>query len=202
MECSQQEPGLPVGEERVGDELLPLVYEELHRLAQAKMATESPGHTLQPTAFVHEAYLRLIQGKNARWRSRGAFFGAAAEAMRRILIERARRYKAVKHGAGRRRVPLSEAHGSAIDSDVDLEALDSALDALEENDPRAAKVVKLRYFVGLSIQETAEILEISPRTVQNDWTMSKTWLRDRLRWSVAPDADDVASADLPPNDLS
>ncbi len=162
------------------DRLLPLVYGELRRLAGAKMATESPGHTLQPTALVSEAYLRLVKDERTRWENRAEFFAAAAEAMRRILIERARRYKAVKHGAGRSRVPLHEGNVAVADADVDLEALGEALDELEAVDARAARVVKLRYFVGLTIEETAEVLGVSPKTVVNEWTTSKTWLRDRL----------------------
>ena len=162
------------------DELFELVYTELHGLATSKMASEPTNHTLQPTALVHEAYLRLLKERGTAWESRAQFFAAAAEAMRRILIERARRYRAVKHGAGRKRVSLEVFNPGTPEPDIDVTALSEALDLLAERDSRAAEVVKLRYFVGLTTEETAELLDISPRTVRNDWMVSKTWLHRQI----------------------
>ena len=162
------------------DQLFELVYTELHRLATAKMTAEPRNHTLQPTALVHEAYLRLVKEQGAAWENRAHFFSAAAEAMRRILIERARRVRALKHGGGRSRVPMDEFQLPGEEPDVDVEALSEALEQLAERDARAAGVVKLRHFAGLTIEETAEILDISPRTVRNDWVVGKAWLRQQI----------------------
>ena len=166
---------------RVEDELLPLVYEELHRLAVAKMAREPAGHTLQPTALVHETYLRLVRMKKLRWRSREAFFFAAALAMRRILIERSRRYRAIRHGSGWSRVALDDSRVSSDVPETDVESLCEALDRLEVVDARAARVVQLRFFVGPSLDETARVLSVSPRTVRYDWLTAKSWLRRELK---------------------
>lgn len=175
------------GDSKASAELLPLVYKELRDLAQRRMANEPAGHTLQATALVHEAYLRLL-GKDAdaaRWDSKGHFFAAAAEAMRRILVERARKYGRIKHGGGRDRLPLNEDVATISERDTDsdaLLALDEALQHLETQNDRQARVVKLRYFAGLTIDETARALDVSPATVKNDWLYARAWLhRDMSR---------------------
>lgn len=161
------------------DQLLPLVYEELRRLAHARMRRERPGQTLQPTALVHEAYLRVI-GDDARWDDRRHFFAAAAESMRRILIDRARRYAAVKHGAEMRRTEFDGLQVEGADDVERLVAWDELLDRLQDRDAIMADVVKLRFFAGFSIPETADALGISPRTVNRHWTASQAWLRLQL----------------------
>jgi RNA polymerase sigma factor (TIGR02999 family) len=169
------------GNRQASEELLPLVYDELRQLARARMARETPGQTLQPTALVHEAYLRLIQGDDIGWEGRGHFFAAAAEAMRRILIERARRRAAEKHGGLAERTVLSE--DITIVADIAPEvliALDDALAKLESIDAEMAAVVKLRYFAGLSVDETAQSMALSPRTVNRQWTSARAWLQREL----------------------
>ncbi|MHC4140311.1 MAG: sigma-70 family RNA polymerase sigma factor [Planctomycetota bacterium] len=174
------------GDRAASDELLPLVYDQLRGLARKKMAGESPGHTLQPTALVHEAYLRLV-GDASDWDSRGHFYVAAAEAMRRILVERARRYDRQKHGGGRQRVPLAGADAAADENDpIDVLALDTALRDLQSKDPRLYDVVMLRHFTGLSNEETALTLGISERTVSREWSYARLWLVKAL----TPDEDD------------
>lgn len=158
------------------DRLLPVVYAELRRMADRQLSRERPGQTLQPTGLVHEAYLRMIDDRPLPWASRGHFFAAAAEAMRRILIERARRYARGKHGAGRRRVTLDPDTPDASVSPEDFLTLDRALDQLTERDPAMAEVVKLRYFAGLTVAETARCLELSPRSVNRQWTAARAWL--------------------------
>ena len=170
---------LTAGESQAADELLPLVYEELRRVASAQLRQERPGQTLQATALVHEAYLRLIGGETS-WENRRHFFAAAAEAMRRILIDRARRKRRVRHGGGRQRVEL-EADELAVDApSVDLLALDEALDRLAAEDPQKAELVKLRYFAGLNEQEAADVLGISRATAARHWAYARAWLFDRL----------------------
>jgi RNA polymerase sigma factor (TIGR02999 family) len=165
------------GDPKASEELLPLVYEELRRLAAAKMAKERPGQTLQPTALVHEAWLRLIgPSDNASWRGRSHFFAAAAEAMRRILIERARRRLRIRHGGGQERVDLEAAEEVGTESDEHLLAVHEALERLEAGDSVKAQVVKLRFFVGLSDAEVGEALGISARTVERHWAYAKVWL--------------------------
>jgi RNA polymerase sigma factor (TIGR02999 family) len=164
------------GETQAAGQLLPLVYEELRMLAAARMAEEAPGHTLNATALVHEAYLRLIGQEDARWDGRAHFFAAAAEAMRRILVDAARRKRAGKHGGGVRRHDATEIHIAAPQAPEDLVALDEALDRFAAIDPRKADLVKLRYFVGLTIEQAAEALGISPATAKRHWTYSKAWL--------------------------
>ena len=165
-----------------GDELnalFPVVYDELRRLAGRYLRREHPGHTLQPTALVHEAYMRLMQQRRIDLNDRAQFFGAAAETMRRILVNHARDRRAVKRGAGATPVAI-EAALEVADTDApneDLLAVDEALTALAALDPRQARVVELRYFAGLSIEETAEVLAISPATVKREWTTAKAWLR-------------------------
>jgi RNA polymerase sigma factor (TIGR02999 family) len=167
------------GDPRASAELLPLLYRELRRLAGALMAKTPPGNTLQPTALVHEAYLRLVGPVDGEWNSRGHFFSAAAQAMRQILVDQARRKGARKHGGGLRKVELDEA-GEAdlrIESPVaDVLALDGALSRLERDAPRKAEVVKLRYFAGLSVEETAAALGVSVPTVERDWRFARAVL--------------------------
>ena len=164
------------GDGAAAGELLPLVYTELRNLARRRMARESPGHTLQPTALVHEAYLRLVKDEHLQWENRRHFFAAAAEAMRRILIERARRVAADKHGGGARRVPLEDAGLRDEPKPDELLALDEALRRLESRDPTMSSVVKLRYFAGLTVPETANALGLSPRTVDRTWAEARAWL--------------------------
>ena len=161
------------GDARAEEELLPLVYAELRQLARAKMAREQPGHTLQATALVHEAWMRL---GDRRFENRAHFFGAAAEAMRRILIERARRKLAAKHGAGAEHVDADEIEIAAPSKDDEMLAVHEALDALALHDARKAELVKLRYFAGLTIEEAAEVLGISVPTAKRDWTYARAWL--------------------------
>lgn len=167
------------GKPRASEELLPLVYEELRRLAAARMAQEPAGHTLQATALVHEAYLRLVKEEDVQWQGRAHFFAAAAEAMRRILIERARRRGRLKHGGAHKHVSVEdfEPGGSKGDSDgIDLIALDESLERLKKEDPRLERVVTLRYFGGLSVEQAAQVLEVSERTVKRDWEFARAWL--------------------------
>jgi RNA polymerase sigma factor (TIGR02999 family) len=169
------------GEPSAAEALLPLVYEELRELAAQKMAQEKPDHTLQPTALVHEAYLRLVDvEQRQRWDGRGHFFAAAAEAMRRILVERARRKKAAKHGGGRHRVNVDTVAIIASENDDDLIAISEALDCLAAIDPVKAELVKLRYFAGLTIAECAEALGISCATAKRHWTYSRVWLYEQV----------------------
>ena len=163
------------------EELLPLVYEEMRRLARARLAREAPGHTLAPTGLVHEAYLRLVEDPEMRWENRAHFFAAAAEAMRRILIERARRYARQKHGGGRRRVSVDEDVLGSEPRAEELLDLDRALGKLEARDTVMARVVKLRYFGGLTVEETAQALDTSARSVNRLWTAARAWLARELR---------------------
>ena len=164
------------GNAQASEELLPLVYNELRRMAAHKMASEPAGHTLQPTALVHEAWLKLVDSSSQSWQNRAHFFGAAAEAMRRILIDRARRKLAARHGGGAGRVDVDEIDFAAPAKDDELLAVHEALDALAGHDPRKAELVKLRYFAGLSIDEAAEVLGISAPTAKRDWTYARAWL--------------------------
>jgi RNA polymerase sigma factor (TIGR02999 family) len=165
------------GDPRAAEELLPLVYDELRTLAARKLAREKPGQTLQATALVHEAYLRLVGAQDPGWEGRGHFFAAAAEAMRRILVEAARRKAGPKAGGGRRRVDFAAIEPAVDDPRVDLIALDEALSALEAEHPRKADLVRLRFFAGLSIAQAAELLGISEATANKDWSYAKGWLR-------------------------
>jgi RNA polymerase sigma factor (TIGR02999 family) len=168
------------GDGQAAAELLPLVYEELRKLAASKMANEAAGDTLQTTALVHEAWLRLVGNDNPTFGGRAHFFAAAAEAMRRILIDRARRKRAVRHGGGQKRVDIQEVDLAAPAADDQLLAVDEALDKLAAQDPLEAQLVKLRYFVGLTTEETARLLDISPRTARNYWAHARTWLYHEL----------------------
>ncbi len=162
-------------------ELLPLVYAELRRLASARLAAEKPGQTLEPTALVHEAYVRLVGGDNLqRWDNRGHFFAAAAEAMRRILVENARRKRTQKHGGGQGRVDIDINNVAEPDREEELLAVHESLDLLATADPQAAELVKLRYFVGLPIPEAAEVLGISPRSADRLWAYARAWLRTSM----------------------
>jgi RNA polymerase sigma-70 factor (ECF subfamily) len=162
------------------DQLVPIVYQELHRQAQHYLQRESPGHTLQTTALVHEAYLRLVDQREARWQNRAQFFGVAAQLMRRILVDYARRHQAAKRGGSAIQVPFEEGAVAAAESEVDLMALDDALTRLAALDLQQARVVELRYFTGLGIEETAEALGISPATVKRDWAIARAWLKREL----------------------
>lgn len=168
------------GDKAALDQLTPLVYDELKRLAHRYMRRENPGHSLQTTALVNEAYLRLTEGKPVNWQDRAHFFAVSANVMRRILIDMANSRNAQKHGGGAHHVALEEALVIAQERDSDLIALDDALKLLAEFDPRKSKVVELRYFGGLSVEETAAVLNVSPDTVMRDWKMAKTWLLKEL----------------------
>jgi RNA polymerase sigma factor (TIGR02999 family) len=169
------------GDPAAAADLLPLVYDELRKLAAARLATEPPGQTLQPTALVHEAYLRLVGGGQPDgWDGCGHFFAAAAEAMRRILIDQARRRMTVKHGGAGRRVELSEEPAAAEQPPEDLLALDEALTELEQHDPTAARLVNLRYFAGLSHQDAAAALGLTRREADRYWSLARAWLFRRL----------------------
>jgi RNA polymerase sigma factor (TIGR02999 family) len=165
------------GDPHAAKELLPLVYDELRHLAATRMAQEKPGQTLQATALVHEAYLRLVDGdKGQHWASRGHFFAAAAESMRRILVESARKKKRHRHGGGRRRVDLQESLSLADSPNDDLLALDEALTRLAAREPAKAELVQLRYFAGLSIDEAADLMHISRTTAKRYWAYARAWL--------------------------
>lgn len=164
------------GNKEALDQLLPIVYDELRRQAARYLRQELPGHTLQTTALIHEAYIRLIDQRNVQWQNRAQFFGIAAQLMRRILVDHARTKKRAKRGGSNLRVSLNEALAATKGSEVDLIALDQALDKLAEIDPQQSRVVELRFFSGLSVAETAEVLDISPATVKRDWSVAKAWL--------------------------
>ena len=176
---------IETGDAAAADQLLPLVYEELRKLAAAKLAHEKPGQTLQATALVHEAYLRLVDvEKVQQWNSRGHFFSAAAESMRRILVEEARRKCGPKAGGRHRRVELSDISPEIPGSQSDILALSESLDGLAAVDARAAELVKLRFFVGFTRQQAAEALDVSIATVDNDWAYAKGWLQVELSESA------------------
>jgi RNA polymerase sigma factor (TIGR02999 family) len=164
------------GDEKALDRLMPLVYGELNRLAHRYMRRERPGHSFQTNDLVNEAYLRLIDHKGMRWQNRAHFYAVAAQAMRRILVDRARSRASVKRGGGIERVDLDQANAASEKQAADLVALDNALNELAAIDPRKAKVVEMRYFGGMSVDETAEALEVSAVTVMRDWGTAKAWL--------------------------
>jgi RNA polymerase sigma factor (TIGR02999 family) len=169
------------GDPHAAEQLLPLVYDELRKLAAQKLAQEAPGQTLQATALVHEAYLRLVDVEQAQhWDSRGHFFAAAAEAMRRILVESARRQHALKRGGGLERIDFPELAESATGEPVDLVALDEALKRLEALHPQKAQVVKLRFFAGCSLEETAQMLGVARASAQRHWAYARAWLFGQL----------------------
>jgi RNA polymerase sigma factor (TIGR02999 family) len=169
------------GDARAADELLPLVYEELRKLAAYRMSNEAPGQTLQATALVHEAWLRLAGADNPSFEGRAHFFGAAAEAMRRILIERARRKAAQRHGGGQQRLDIQEIDIAAAADDDRLLAIDEALDKLAALDKQKAELVKLRYFAGMTLEEAAEALRISKPTAKRWWAYARAWLFSEIR---------------------
>jgi RNA polymerase sigma factor (TIGR02999 family) len=168
------------GNRQAQSELIPLVYDELRRLARRYMRTERPEHTLQPTALVHEAYLKLVDEPSIDWQGRAHFFAVAARLMRRILVDHARAHRAVKRGGIEPKIVLEEDLVFAEEKADQLVELDGALDQLAEQDPRQAQIVEMRFFGGLSVEETAEVLEISPRTVKRDWTVARAWLYEEI----------------------
>jgi len=168
------------GDNEALNKLMPLVYDELRRIAAAYLRREREGHTLQTAALVNEAYLRLVDQTHADWKNRAQFFGVAAQMMRRILVDHAREHQAAKRGSGETRLALDEAINVAGQQDVDVLALDEALQELARLDPRQSRIIELRYFVGLEIDETAEVLGISPATVKREWNSAKAWLFNQL----------------------
>ena len=177
------------GDQSALDELAPLVQSELHRLAHHYMGRERPGHTLQTSALVNEAYIRLINWKDVRWQNRAHFFAVSAQLMRRILVDFARDRQYLKHGGGALQVTLGEAEAFAVEREADLVALDEALTALAETDMRKAQVVEMRFFGGLSVEEVAEVLKVSKETVMRDWRLAKVWLLRELD-KTASDKDE------------
>jgi len=175
------------GDPKAAADLLPLVYDELRKLAAARMAEEKAGHTLQPTALVHEAYLRLVGGQQSQdWDGRGHFFAAAAEAMRRILVESARRKQRERHGGNFRRVDLLDAEVAAATDDEQLLLLDKSLTRLVDARPQAAELVRLRFFAGLSVEEAATLIGLSPRTARRLWAFARAWLRRDMERAAGP----------------
>lgn len=181
------------GDQSALEQLTPLVYGELRRLAGRYLRRERPDHTLQSTALVHEAFIRMIDQRNVRWQNRAHFFGVAAQMIRRILVDHARGRQASKRGAGAPRLSLDEAIALPDRKDIDLVALDDALTSLARIDPQQARIVELRFFTGLTVDETAEVLNISPATVKRDWVTAKAWLyREISRNAAAAAASDDA----------
>ncbi len=174
---------LTKGNEEAGSKLIPLVYSELRRLAGGYMRRERSDHTLQPTALVHEAYLRLVGQRAVDWQSRSHFFGIAAQVMRRILVDHARGHLRDKRGGGQKPVPIDEAFVFAPEQAQELVKLDQALERLTQLDPRQGKIVELRFFGGLTVEQTADLLSISPKTVKRDWSVAKAWLHGELKTS-------------------
>jgi len=169
------------GNQAALDRLMPLVYSELRRLASNYLRRERQGHTLQPTALVNEAYLKLVDQRSAKWQNRAQFFGVAAQLMRRILVDHAREHQAAKRGgADQQRLSITSAEGLASQPPIDLLALHEALEELSTLDPQQSRIVELRFFGGLSIEETAEVLGIGHATVERDWKMARAWLRRKL----------------------
>jgi RNA polymerase sigma factor (TIGR02999 family) len=169
------------GDREALDKLMPLIYEELRKMAKRYMSQQNPGHTLQTTALIHEAYLRLVKPKAKHFQNRAHFFGVAAQAMRHILVDYARTRNTAKRGGGSRPISLEEAALVSAERAAEFVAFDDALKELEELSKRQSRVVELRYFGGLTVEETARVLEVSPETVMRDWTMAKTWLHRALR---------------------
>ena len=174
------------GDAKAADKLLPLVYEELRRLAAQKMSHERPGHTLGATALVHEAYIRLVGAEAQNWSGRTHFFAAAAEAMRRILIENARRKQRYKHGADYNKVDMNDSEITIEGPSTDLIALDEALTKLAEEEPTVAELVKMRYFVGLNLEQAAAILGVSRRTADRYWAYARAWLYQQITEAEKP----------------
>jgi RNA polymerase sigma factor (TIGR02999 family) len=168
------------GDSKALDELFPIVYTEVRKLARSYLRRERPDHTLQPTALVNEAYMRLVDQRHVDWQNRAHFFGIAAQVMRRVLVDHARMRQADKRGSGERPVVLDEALALVAERTPDVVALDDALRALAELDPRQAQIVELRFFGGLSIEEAAEVIGLSPATVKREWSAARAWLRREL----------------------
>jgi RNA polymerase sigma factor (TIGR02999 family) len=168
------------GDSRALDELTPLVYSEVRKLARSYLRRERPNHTLQPTALVNEAYIRLVDQRRVQWQNRAHFFGIAAQMMRRVLVDHARMRQAEKRGSGENAVVLDDALAVSADRGVDLVRLDDALEALAALDARQARIVELRFFGELTIEETAEVVQVSPATVKREWAAARTWLRREL----------------------
>lgn len=173
------------GNRQALEEMLPLIYDELRRLAHSFLYRERPGHTLQTTALVHEAYLKLIDQRDARWQNRAHFFAIAAQAMRRILIDSARRHVAEKRGGGEETLSLDEVVVFSLEPNTNLIALDLALTRLAEIDSQQSRIIELRYFGGLTIEETAEVMRLSPATIKREWTMARAWLHQALAGAQA-----------------
>jgi RNA polymerase sigma factor (TIGR02999 family) len=174
------------GDSTALEELLPLVYNELRRIAARQLRRERPNHTLQPTALVHEVYLKLVDQHRIEWQSRAQFFGVAAQLIRRILVDHARNRRTAKRGAGTLTVTLNDAISEPVRQDIDLVKLDDALLSLATKDEQQSRVVELRFFGGLSIEETAEVLRISPSTVKRDWAAAKAWLYRDMSTRISP----------------
>ena len=168
------------GNQQALEALVPLIYKELRNLAHNFLYRERPGHTLQTTALVHEAYLKLIDQNDARWQNRAHFFAIAAQAMRRILIDSARKHAAAKRGGPQEELSLDEVADIALEPDSNLLKLDEALNELAKIDPRQSRIVELRYFCGLTIEETAEVISVSPATVKREWMMARAWLHQEI----------------------
>jgi RNA polymerase sigma-70 factor (ECF subfamily) len=181
------------GDQAALEKLTPLVYQELHRLAQREMGRERPGHTLQTSALVHEAYLRLIDSSRLQWQNRAHFFAVSAQLMRRILVDFARARHNLKRGGRAQQVSLDEALVVSAGPEANLVALDEALDALAALNRRQSRVVELRFFGGLNMEETAEVLKVSPETVKRDWRLAKVWLLRELSKATTSDSKAVAS---------
>jgi RNA polymerase sigma factor (TIGR02999 family) len=176
------------GDSSAAEQLLPLVYDELRKLAAARLANEKPGQTLQATALVHDAYIRLVDAENSQqWDSRGHFFAAAAEAMRRILVDSALRKKSLKRGGDRKRLDIADVEPAVPPPKEDLLALNEAIDKLADIQPQTAELVKLRYFAGLTNKQAAELLGISPRKADSLWAYAKVWLHDCIVGEVPPE---------------
>jgi RNA polymerase sigma factor (TIGR02999 family) len=174
------------GDDSAVNHLLPLVYDELRALAESYLKCERPDHTLQATALVHEAYVRLIKQEDVEWQNRAHFFAVAAQAIRRILVDHARGHERIKRGGRQERVQLDDDIAVLAERNLDLLALDEALQSLAQLHPRQALIVELRFFGGLSLKEVAAYLDVSPRTVDGDWAMARAWLRRELRAEAAP----------------
>ncbi len=178
------------GDKEALDQLMPIVYDELRRQAARYLRREQAGHTLQTTALIHEAYVRLVDQRNVQWQNRAHFFGIAAQLMRRILVDHARTKKRVKRGGSNVRVSLGDATVAVKGQDLDVVALDEALERLAQIDEQQSRVVELRFFSGLTVEETAEVMGISKATVKRDWSMAKAWLHRELSGDTNQDARD------------
>jgi RNA polymerase sigma factor (TIGR02999 family) len=176
------------GDTKAVDELMPLVYGELRRLANSYLRKERPDHTLQSTALVHEAFMRLVDQRDANWKNRAHFYGIAAQMIRRILVDYARNRQAEKRGAGAVKLAIEDVHGLAVPRELNLLKLDDALQELAALDQRQSRVVELRFFTGLSVEETAEVLKLSPATVKREWSSARAWLFREMSRSETRDA--------------